>query len=837
MCLTVENPPIFRLTPLLVAVVLMALVAGADEPTIPGEALVLSSSASSLSEGRRRSSYSLSSDSVKASLLAGTFDQNRPEAGASLDGDDKWKWAAAKVDEKGVVQKQGLYTYIPVESDRAQVMILVAAGQGATYVNGVSRCANVYGRDYVHLPIQLSKGVNDLLLRAGRGQLKARLYEPPAEVFLLNKDMTLPDLIVGETTDTFAAVIVINATDEAIDGLVVVSDGELLDEATAVAASIPPMSLRKVAFNLAGVAPTTEGKTTGTLELRCANGDVLNRVTMNLKVVDATANQKRTFVSDIDGSVQYYGLRPAVPLGDDDPGPALVLSCHGAAVQASRQTASYSTKSWAHHVAPTNRRPFGFDWEDFGRVDAMEVLNVAKQTLPHDPSRVFLTGHSMGGHGAWHLAVTYPDQFAATGPSAGWLSRASYGRSRGRDEEDNTETTIESIMTRGNLAGDTMALKDNLKQMGVYILHGAIDDNVPASQAKRMAEALDEFHHDWDMHLEPGKKHWWSNEFSDGGAACVDWPDMFDLFARHALPPTQAVRHVEFVTANPGASSRCHWLSVEAQQRHQQLSKVDVRVWPNKMAFRGATTNVAVLRLDVGHLRSRDPITIELDGDTLEDVAYPEANTLWLSRETGEWGVSERPSHARKGSHRYGAIKNELRNRFLFVYGTRGDDEENAAIYAKARLDAESFWYRGNGSVDVVRDVDFVAADYPDRTVVVYGSANNNAAWRGLLGDSPVQVRNGKVTIGRRAFHGDGLSAYFIQPRRDSEIASVIVVGASGVVGMRATSSVSFFIPFTRYPDCSVMRASTDDGQTSVLAAGYFGPNWSMEGAEFAYTD
>ncbi len=32
-------------------------------------------------------------------------------------------------------------------------------------------------------------------------------------------------------------------------------------------------------------------------------------------------------------------------------------------------------------------RPYGFDWEDFGRMDAMEVLTIAQRTLEHDPSR------------------------------------------------------------------------------------------------------------------------------------------------------------------------------------------------------------------------------------------------------------------------------------------------------------------------------------------------------------------------------------------------------------------------------------------------------------------
>src|SRR5207249_1249684 len=83
-------------------------------------------------------------------------------------------------------------------------------------------------------------------------------------------------------------------------------------------------------------------------------------------------------------------------------------------VEAQGQADAYASKPWGHLVAPTNRRPFGFDWEDWGRLDALEVLDHAQQLLQTDPQRTYLTGHSMGGHGAWQVGATYPDRFAAT---------------------------------------------------------------------------------------------------------------------------------------------------------------------------------------------------------------------------------------------------------------------------------------------------------------------------------------------------------------------------------------------------------------------------------------
>src|SRR5207247_2614106 len=98
-------------------------------------------------------------------------------------------------------------------------------------------------------------------------------------------------------------------------------------------------------------------------------------------------SRKITFESALDGSIQYYALNPARPLGKGGPAPALFLTLHGAAVEATGQADSYAAKSWGHLVAPTNRRPFGFDWEDWGRLDALEVLADAQKRLGTDPRR------------------------------------------------------------------------------------------------------------------------------------------------------------------------------------------------------------------------------------------------------------------------------------------------------------------------------------------------------------------------------------------------------------------------------------------------------------------
>ena len=239
-----------------------------------------------------------------------------------------------------------------------------------------------------------------------------------------------------------------------------------------------------------------------------------------LRVRQRAQARKCTFRSSIDGSVQYYALVPAIPSAAEPPGarPGLVLSLHGAGVEAIGQAESYAPKPGLHIVAPTNRRPYGFDWEDWGRRDAIEVLDLAQRAFGTDPRRTYLTGHSMGGHGTWHLGVTYPNRFAAIAPSAGWISMSSYAGSRRADSPG----PVERLMERAGSPSNTLALSRNLAQLGVYVLHGDADDNVPVDEARRMRQVLGEFHPDFAYHEQPGAGHWWGSRLRRLAAAfCV----------------------------------------------------------------------------------------------------------------------------------------------------------------------------------------------------------------------------------------------------------------------------------------------------------------------------
>ena len=85
------------------------------------------------------------------------------------------------------------------------------------------------------------------------------------------------------------------------------------------------------------------------------NYKVLDEKTLVLNVVSEKVHHSSTFISAIDGSVQYYAVAPQT--GTTTAESALFLSVHGAGVEAIGQARAYKQKDWGTLVAPTNRRP------------------------------------------------------------------------------------------------------------------------------------------------------------------------------------------------------------------------------------------------------------------------------------------------------------------------------------------------------------------------------------------------------------------------------------------------------------------------------------------------
>jgi hypothetical protein len=768
-------------------------------------------------------------DAIEAQLARGTFADPTEGLEVARVGPEPLVWRRIEAGEDGRFRDDALrggWGFATVERDAPGVMLLDAAGHRRVYVNGVPRAGDVYGLGIQRLPVMLRTGTNRFLFRGGRGGLRAELVEPPAEVYLEERDRTLPDVVRGEQELLVLGVRVGNATDAWRRGLKVET---LVGTARAVVSLPPlaPLSVRQLA--LRAVPPASPEGETVTVEVQLLDGaTLLHSDRFELDVRDPGEKHKRTFVSSIDGSVQYFAVTPPVAGGPEHP--ALFLSLHGAGVQGTNQAYSYAPKDWGIVVAPTNRRPFGFDWEDWGRLDALEVLALAQERWDTDPRRQYLTGHSMGGHGTWNLGAHLPGTFAAIAPSAGWRDFWSYGTGAAEDPGP-----VELLLDDAANASRTLLLEQNLLHAGVYVLHGDRDESVPVEQARFMRERLGTFHPNFAYYERSGAGHWWGN-------ACLDWPPLFQFLSDNVLPEPAELRRVAFVTVDPTVNASCHWATIQSQGRSMEPSRLEVEVDAEGRVV-AASENVARLRIDVGRLADAGILTdgeavrLVLDEQALE-LPWPEEGLVSAMRVDGAWEPSAAEQPSLKGPARAGPFKGAFRHRMAFVFGTGGGEERTRLLFERARLDAEVFGYRGNGSVEVVPDTEFDPAAAPDRSVILYGNASDHALWAELLGSSPVQVREGAAVVGERELTGDDLVVLLLRPHPLSDVTAVAAVAPTGAVGLRTSVALPYFVSGVGYPDWTVVGAEMlETGAAGIRAAGFFGPDWSRESGREAWGD
>jgi predicted peptidase len=87
------------------------------------------------------------------------------------------------------------------------------------------------------------------------------------------------------------------------------------------------------------------------------------------------------------------------------------------------------------------------------------LLEEVAERYAIDDARIYLTGLSLGGYGAWDLAMEFPRRFAALVP----------------------------VSAQGNPSGVAA-----LRHLPVWAFHGALDDVVPMAGARRMVDDLRE---------------------------------------------------------------------------------------------------------------------------------------------------------------------------------------------------------------------------------------------------------------------------------------------------------------------------------------------------------
>ncbi len=145
-------------------------------------------------------------------------------------------------------------------------------------------------------------------------------------------------------------------------------------------------------------------------------------------------------------------------------------------------------------------------WQRQGGEAALKAVDSAVAEFHGDVSRVYLTGLSAGGNGAWFLAFHDPKRFAAMIVACGFVSDF---------------TGLQSHLFYPAIAGmgpdryDIVAR--TLRDLPIWIVHGDADKNVSVEESRHMAAALKALNADVRYTELPGADHQaaWERAYTD----------------------------------------------------------------------------------------------------------------------------------------------------------------------------------------------------------------------------------------------------------------------------------------------------------------------------------
>ncbi len=139
--------------------------------------------------------------------------------------------------------------------------------------------------------------------------------------------------------------------------------------------------------------------------------------------------------------------------------------------------------------------PGGMDWRMLAP-SLIKLLDHLESKYRVDPSRVYVTGLSMGGYGTWHLAGLIPERLAAVVPICG---------------------------------GGDPATAERLKEVPVWAFHGGRDRVVPLKRSQEMVDAINKAGGKARLTVYPEAGH-------DSWSATYDNPEVYRWLLSHQKP-------------------------------------------------------------------------------------------------------------------------------------------------------------------------------------------------------------------------------------------------------------------------------------------------------------
>jgi pimeloyl-ACP methyl ester carboxylesterase len=554
-----------------------------------------------------------------------------------------------------------------------------------------------------------------------------------------------------------------------------------------------------------------------------------------------TTGKSRTYAyySEMDGSVQPYHV--SLPADYDPNKPTrLYVWMHG---RQNNTTESEFIYSFDHPRPPGNApvadqgqiqvdlfgRINSAGWHWGGEADVFEAIAAVKKRFKIDDQRVLLRGFSMGGEGAWHIALHYPDRFAAAEIGAGtWSSR------------------VQMVPGLTDWQLQTLNIWEHMEQWALNAFnlplagHDGDSDNqtptVPLPPPGTPNRGQLESSLKARAQLE---KEGFIAEGEPDFLKIKGTPDIFLISQKtgHGTSPLVRQRldaflkewgdkgqtspdHIRFLTYTT-RYNRDYWLSVDALGKLYERADIDAVRSDAGKSYQLKTTNIARLVLrETEHAKS-----IRIDGQDLKVKAGPQ---ITLAKSGSAWKVDRNGPLA--GLHKVHALQGPIDDAFLDPFllvrptGTPWNEAVNRqSLRTLARFDR--LWakfFRGHPYVKDDKDV--TEADFAKYHVVLFGDPGSNKWIAKMNGKLPVKWTKETVTFAGKEYSAKDSFPAMVYPNLLHPSKYVVLNTGLTIVDREYNGDYGM----AQMGDYAIVRVKEGSDLPDVTVTGLFDSNWLL---------
>jgi hypothetical protein len=467
-----------------------------------------------------------------------------------------------------------------------------------------------------------------------------------------------------------------------------------------------------------------------------------------------------------------------------------------------------------------------------GEIDVFEAIESVKDRYRIDDDRIVIRGFSMGGASTWHLAVHYPDLWAAANPGAGFAETPVFAKVF--HKESLTPTWWEAKLFHWYDATDWAG---NLWHCPTVAYSGEIDSQKQAADI--MAEAMKQEGLELVHVIGPKTKHQYHPQ------ARVEVDQRITQLADHGrevLP--EAIRFTTYTLRY----NHCAWITVDAIDRHWERARIEAHsdeggglifATDNVKAFSvHVPAGYAPIRASVQkeiplqfvpskiESNSRDPQMLPLPVLTRSDRSWSFA----VHREGKRWKAGPLPETFRKRHGLQGPIDDAFLEPFLFVRPTGKSPYPEVDKWVHQEFDrAVVRWRRQfRGTPRIADDHDVTPADIESRNLILWGDAASNSVIAQIAGKLPIREDGGQITAGGQRFDAAHHVPILIYPNPLNPHRYVVL--NSGFT-FREHADMSNALQIPMLPDWAIVdirTPPTDDWPGKIAAADFFDEDWQL---------